>query len=223
MLEREAEKLGVREHVVFRGQFVSAERAARISAGGGHLREPYLNEAQVTSGALSYAMGAGAAVVSTPYWHAQELLADGRGRLFPFKDHAALSRTLLELLRLARGAAARAHRGLRSSRIRWRGRGSATPTSRSFAPRCSLPRGRPCTARGATAPRACSRERLPELSLDHLRRMTDDTGIIQHATYSVPARRTGYCVDDNARALIVAVHADRVQGSRQRARSSPRT
>ena len=68
-------------------------------------------------------------------------------------------------------------------------------------------------SRAAIAARTGARERLPELNLDHLQRMTDDTGIIQHATYSVPARRTGYCVDDNARALIVAVHADRVQAS----------
>ncbi len=98
MLEREAEKLGVREHVVFRGQFVSADELRDYLQAADVFVSPYLNEAQVTSGALSYAMGAGAAVVSTPYWHAQELLADGRGRLFPFKDHDALSSTLLELL-----------------------------------------------------------------------------------------------------------------------------
>jgi glycosyltransferase involved in cell wall biosynthesis len=98
MLEREAEKLGVRAHLVFRGQFVSA----------GELRE-YLQAADIFVSLISmrrrsraahcqYAMGAGAAVVSTPYWHAQELLSGERGRLFPFKDHAALSNTLLELL-----------------------------------------------------------------------------------------------------------------------------
>jgi glycosyltransferase involved in cell wall biosynthesis len=97
MLEREAENLGVREHVVFRGQFVSAVELRQYLQAADIFVSPYLNEAQVTSGALSYAMGAGAAVVSTPYWHAQELLADKRGYLFPFKDHAALSRTLLDL------------------------------------------------------------------------------------------------------------------------------
>jgi glycosyltransferase involved in cell wall biosynthesis len=97
MLEREAEKLGVREHVAFRGQFVSASELREYLQAADIFVTPYLNEAQVSSGALSYAMGAGAAVVSTPYWHAQELLANRRGHLFPFKDHAALSRTLLEL------------------------------------------------------------------------------------------------------------------------------
>ena len=99
MLEREAERLGVRDHVVFRDQFVSRTELGQYLQAADVFVSPYLNEAQVTSGALSYAMGAGAAVVSTPYWHAQELLADGRGKLFPFRDHAALSRTLLELLR----------------------------------------------------------------------------------------------------------------------------
>jgi len=98
MLEREAEKLGVRAHLVFRGQFVSADELREYLQAADIFVSPYLNEAQVTSGALSYAMGAGAAVVSTPYWHAQELLSGERGRLFPFKDHAALSNTLLELL-----------------------------------------------------------------------------------------------------------------------------
>ena len=77
---------GVREHVVFRDQFVTTEELCGYLQAADIFVSPYLNEAQVTSGALSYAMGAGAAVVSTPYWHAQELLADGRGRLFPFGD-----------------------------------------------------------------------------------------------------------------------------------------
>ena len=90
-LEREAERLGVREHVVFRDQYVTTDELCSYLQATDIFISPYLNEAQVTSGALSYAMGAGAAVVSTPYWHAKELLADGRGRLFPFGDSAALS------------------------------------------------------------------------------------------------------------------------------------
>ena len=81
-LEREAEQLGVREHVVFRDQYVTTEELCSYLQAADVFVSPYLNEAQVTSGALSYAMGAGAAVVSTPYWHAKELLADGRGRCF---------------------------------------------------------------------------------------------------------------------------------------------
>jgi glycosyltransferase involved in cell wall biosynthesis len=209
MLEREAERLGVREHVVFRGQFVSAKELRQYLQAADIFVSPYLNEAQVTSGALSYAMGAGAAVVSTPYWHAQELLANGRGRLFPFKDHDALSATLLELLgspaemRRVRDAAVAFARSMAWPRI-----------GDTYFDAISSTWGAAISQRAVVArPEPSLASSLPELSLDHLRRMTDDTGIIQHATYSVPSRRTGYCVDDNARALIVALHADRLQGS----------
>ncbi|MBN1240879.1 MAG: glycosyltransferase, partial [Gammaproteobacteria bacterium] len=209
MLEREAEKLGVRDHLVFRGQFVSSDELRQYLQAADVFVSPYLNEAQVTSGALSYAMGAGAAVVSTPYWHAQELLSDGRGRLFPFGDHAALGDTLIDLL-----GSPRELRRVRDA-------------ARAFAGPMAWPRigdryvdvirdalqapAQPHSVAAARETAAASA--LPELCLDHLRRLTDDTGIIQHATYDVPARRSGYCVDDNARALIVAVQADRVQGS----------
>ncbi len=208
LLELEAEKLGVREHVVFRDQFVSADELRKYLQAADVFVSPYLNEAQVTSGALSYAMGAGAAVVSTPYWHAEELLADGRGCLFPFKDHEALSRTLLklfaspdELQRVRAAAAAFAHS------MAWPRIGDAYfEVFRATAQAAEHGRTASSTAKAITV------SALPDLCLDHLLRMTDDTGIIQHASYSVPARSTGYCVDDNARALIVAVHADRIHG-----------
>lgn len=207
MLEREAEKLGVREHLAFRGQFVSSEELRQYLQAADIFVSPYLNEAQVTSGALSYAMGAGAAVVSTPYWHAQELLADRRGYLFPFNDHVALSDVLLDLcrspskLQTVRDAAlAFAHS------MAWPRIGDVYfDLIRATVGAASSPRAFDIVREPSTA------SSLPELRLDHLLRMTDDTGIIQHATYSVPARRSGYCVDDNARALIVAVQADRLQ------------
>jgi glycosyltransferase involved in cell wall biosynthesis len=211
LLEREAEKLGVRDHVAFRGQFVADEELHRYLQAADVFVSPYLNEAQVTSGALSYAMGAGAAVVSTPYWHAQELLAGGRGRLFPFNDHEALSHTLLELfsspaeLERTRDAAfTLAHE------MAWPQVGGAYFEMMRSTVRVAAQEP---VALPAAQPLAVSS--LPDLSLDHLLRMTDDTGIIQHAAYSVPARSTGYCVDDNARALIVAVRADRIQGDAQ--------
>ena len=208
LLELEAEKLGVREHVVFRDQFVSADELRKYLQAADVFVSPYLNEAQVTSGALSYAMGAGAAVVSTPYWHAEELLADGRGCLFPFRDHEALSRTLVklfaspdELQRVRAAAAAYAHS------MAWPRIGDAYfKVFRATAQAAEHGRTASSTAKAITV------SALPDLCLDHLLRMTDDTGIIQHASYSVPARSTGYCIDDNARALIVAVQADLVQG-----------
>lgn len=208
LLELEAEKLGVRAHVVFRDQFVSADELRKYLQAADVFVSPYLNEAQVTSGALSYAMGAGTAIVSTPYWHAEELLSGGRGCLFPFRDHEALSTTLLGLfgspeeLRRVRAAAAEFGHSMAWPRI-----GDAYyEVVRATAGSAERERA------ASNAAKALAVSSLPELCLDHLLRMTDDTGLIQHAVYSVPARSTGYCVDDNARALIVAVDADRIQG-----------
>lgn len=206
LLEREAERLGVRDHVVFRDQYVSSTELGQYLQATDIFVSPYLNEAQVTSGALSYAIGAGAAVVSTPYWHAQELLGDGRGRLFPFRDEAALARAVLDLLgstgelSRVRSAALALTRSMQWPSV---GR-SYADLARSTIEQAPAPRRVVAVARSSS---------LPELRLDHLRRMTDDTGIIQHATYSVPLRHSGYCVDDNARALIVALHAERLQSS----------
>ncbi len=204
-LEWLAEQLGVREHVVFRDQYVTNEELCRYLQAADIFVSPYLNEAQVTSGALSYAMGAGAAVVSTPYWHAKELLAEGRGRLFPFADSVALANTVGALLH-DRGELARVRQaGYQHTRaFTW------TEVGRQYLRLGEmLERSRTRAQRRREEPRASG---LMELRLDHLRRLTDDTGIIQHATFSVPARASGYCVDDNARALIVALHADSLSG-----------
>lgn len=207
-LEREAEQLGVREHVVFHDRFVSDEELRSYLQAADIYLSPYQNEMQVTSGALSYAMGAGAAVVSTPYWHAQELLADGRGRIFPFGDHGALNAVLLSLLSSP-------------SEIE-RVRSSAFEYTRSMVwPRIGeayLELGAQVIAEAPVRSALIEPGRassLPELRLDHLIRMTDDTGVIQHAEYNVPSRGTGYCVDDNARALIVALQADRTNSDLQ--------
>jgi glycosyltransferase involved in cell wall biosynthesis len=206
LLEREAERLGVRDHVAFLDQFVSATDLGHYLQATDIFVSPYLNEAQVTSGALSYAMGAGAAVLSTPYWHAQELLADGRGRLFPFRDDAALAREISELLgskselSRVRSAALAATRSMQ-----WPSVGSSyIELAQKIASEHRVRRPPVALTRAST---------LPELRLDHLQRLTDDAGIIQHATFSVPSRHSGYCVDDNARALIVALHAERLQQS----------
>ena len=205
-LEQEAEQLGVRDRVVFRDQFISAGELRHYLQAADIFISPYLNRAQVTSGALSYAMGAGSAVVSTPYWHAEELLAEGRGHLFPFQDSKALSDSLRKLLgsREERERMSKAAFDFTRSMI-WPRVGDAYV---ELALQASA-QAQPKPLRWES-PRASS---LPELRLDHLNRLTDYTGIIQHATYSVPARSSGYCVDDNARALIVALHADRGHGS----------
>ena len=205
-LEREAQSLGMADHIVFRNQFVTLKELCGYLQAADIYVTSYLNEAQSTSGALAYAMGAGTAVVSTPYWHAKELLADGRGRLFPVGDADALAATIESLLsddsqlQAIRTAAYEFTRDMI-----WPCVGATYATlaeqvldEAAVSPSDSVP------ARSSS---------LPELRLDHLLRLTDDTGIIQHATYTVPARSTGYCVDDNARALIVAVLAHRITSS----------
>jgi glycosyltransferase involved in cell wall biosynthesis len=208
-LEREAHALGVADHVVFRNQFIALEQLCRYLQAADIYVTSYKNEAQSTSGALAYAMGAGAAVVSTPYWHAQELLAEGRGRLFPTGDINALGETIESLfsneseLHAMRAAAYEFTRPMTWARV-----GEAYAT---LAEQVLHEAARQEPARPDSVPARASS--LPDLCLDHLLRLTDDTGMIQHATFSVPARRTGYCVDDNARALLVALLAHRVTGS----------
>ena len=203
-LEREAESLGLREHVIFRNQFIDTAELCRYLQASEIYITPYLQAAQITSGTLAYAMGSGAAPVSTPYWYAQEVLAEGRGQLFDFGDVQGLCdvlRTLLgnpeELARTQRSAYAF------SRQMIWPQVGSDY---------VELTRR---VVREAVAPetQTLRRRSLPDLRLDHLIRLTDDTGLLQHAAHSVPDRRFGYCVDDNARALIVTLLAQQATDS----------
>jgi glycosyltransferase involved in cell wall biosynthesis len=90
--------LGVKDHVVFHNRFVALDELKEFIGATDVYITPYLNEAQITSGTLAYVFGAGKAVVSTPYWHAQELLADGRGILVPFRDPGAIAAGVLSYL-----------------------------------------------------------------------------------------------------------------------------
>ncbi len=203
-LQREVESLDLRDHVIFRNQFVDTSELCRYLQATDIYITPYLQAAQITSGTLAYAMGSGAAPVSTPYWYAKEVLAEGRGRLFDFGDVEGLSdllRSLLgnpeEMARIQRSAYAF------SRRMLWPQVGSDyVELARRVVREAAAPE--------TQAPRRWS---LPELRLEHLIRMTDDTGLIQHAAHSVPDRRFGYCVDDNARALIVTLLAQRATDS----------
>ena len=200
-LERLAENLGVREHVVFYNRFVSDEELAEFIGAADIYLTPYLNEAQITSGTLAYVFGAGNAVVSTPYWHAQELLAEGRGILVPFRDPQAIAAGVCEFLdgpeRLAR---------TRREAYQF-GRETIWPAvARSY-----LESFRQARAAHNAAPRTTvggwklgrRSYDLPPLRLDHIMRMSDGTGIFQHATFTVPNFHEGYCTDDNARAFIL--------------------
>ena len=200
-LERLAEERGVKEHVIFYNRFVSNEDLTEFIGATDIYITPYLNEAQVTSGTLAYVFGAGKAVVSTPYWHARELLDDDCGVLVPFRDPEAIERAVCGLLespeRLAkiRQKAYEAGREMIWSAV---GKQYLETFQHAWADRKAASRAAFATWTLAHRPYA-----LPPLRLDHIVRMTDDTGIFQHATFNVPNFYEGYCVDDNARAFIL--------------------
>src|SRR2546423_13272251 len=98
-LERLAKKNKIQKNVIFYNRFVELDELKEFIGAADLYVTPYLNEAQVTSGTLAYTFGSGKVVVSTPYWHAAELLAEDRGVLVPFADSAAIAREVLALLR----------------------------------------------------------------------------------------------------------------------------
>jgi glycosyltransferase involved in cell wall biosynthesis len=209
-LERLAETLGVKEHVIFYNRFVSLDDLKEFIGATDIYLTPYLNEAQITSGTLAYVFGAGKAVVSTPYWHAQELLADGRGTLVPFRNPQAI----------AEGVCAYLDDPVRLQQTREQayqvGRSMIWP---AVAQRY-LEAFRHAGADRQAAPRkafagwtlASRPYDLPPLRLNHIVRMSDGTGIFQHATFNVPNFHEGYCTDDNARALILCILLDELGG-----------
>lgn len=200
-LERLAEDRGVKQHVIFYDRFVSQADLEEFIGATDIYLTPYLSEAQVTSGTLSYVFGAGKAVVSTPYWHASELLAGDRGVLVPFRDPGAISRGVCALL--ADPA--------RMERIRHRayavGREMLWPAvARRYLESFARARAdRRATPRAAFAGWTLGQRpyQLPPTRLDHIVRMSDGTGIFQHAVFNVPNFHEGYCTDDNARAYIL--------------------
>ena len=163
---------------------------------------PYLNEAQMTSGTLAYSFGLGKAVVSTPYWHAQELLAEGRGVLVPFGDARAIGAEIAGLLSDDARRDAMRERAYSSSRsMIWE-----RTAERYLDVFEKARRAHPLkvVARRSESIPPVESPPTPQMQLSHLLSMCDDTGLLQHAICSVPARAHGYCVDDNARALLVA-------------------
>lgn len=200
-LERLVVERGVKDHVIFYNRFVAlAELTEFIGATDIYLT-PYLNEAQITSGTLAYVFGAGKAVVSTPYWHAQELLADGRGKLVAFRDPQGIAEGVCAFLddpMLLERTQATAYQVGRE--MIWPA--VSAQYQRSFQ-RARM--DRKVASRMALAERTLgtSPYSLPPLRLDHVVRMSDGTGIFQHAIYNVPNFHEGYCTDDNARAFIL--------------------
>jgi glycosyltransferase involved in cell wall biosynthesis len=212
-LEALAEELGVSSHLILNNRFVSLEELVEHVGAADIYITPYRQEAQVVSGTLAIALGAGKAIVSTPYWHAKELLAEKRGVLVPFENPDAIAKAVVALLEND------AERHAMRKRAYLHSRGTTWPTTaraymatfqrarfeRSLQPRAAQPDD-------AALELIDPAEHLPVLNTGHLFTMTDDTGMLQHAIFSVPNTREGYTTDDNARALIVSTLLDERPG-----------
>ena len=199
-LERLAKKNGVEKNVIFFNRFVDKDELLEFLGATDIYITPYLNKAQITSGTLAYSFGAGKAVISTPYWHAEELLADGRGLLVPFDDSPSISRAVCDLLRNETTRhAIRKNAYLIGRKMVWSH--VAHEYAQSFQRARHEPSGQ--TAKHIEPPTLDRQAALPVWRLDHLICLTDDSGMLQHAVYTLPNYEHGYCTDDNARALIL--------------------
>lgn len=200
-LLRLVKEYGIENYVYFYKNFLPEDLLMEYLYATDIYITPYLNEAQITSGTLSYAIGAGAAVISTPYWHAQELLAEGRGILFDFNNHEQLADILIDLLgnpekiEQLREAATKYGNNLKWPKIGAKYIKVAKSAISSF----SYVEKQKKTILDPYL--------LPDITLAHIIRLTDDTGIVQHAKYGIPNLKEGYCLDDNSRALLMTAIA----------------
>ena len=195
-------ELGVEDHVVFLDRFVDQATLLEFISMCDVYVTPYLNEAQMTSGTLAYSFGLGKPVVSTPYWHARELLADGRGVLVPFGDAAAIGSEIAELLTDDARRQAMCQRAYAVSRsMTWQRTAERYMSVFENARQGHWLKVIARSDHGRAEPRSPA---APDMQIGHFLSMCDDTGLFQHAVHSVPDRSHGYCVDDNARALLLA-------------------
>jgi Glycosyl transferases group 1 len=202
-LERLAIQNKIEKNVIFYNSFVAIEELKEFIGAADLYITPYLNEAQITSGTLAYAFGAGKAVISTPYWHAQELLAEDRGVLVPFANSKAIAKEVIGLLRdETRRHHIRKNAYTLGRAMTWENVGRLYMQSFEQA---RMERGEMSHRSFLIQTLDEQPRQFPQLKLDHLIRMTDSTGIFQHAVFSVPNFAEGYCTDDNARAFILTV------------------
>jgi glycosyltransferase involved in cell wall biosynthesis len=209
MLQQLVRKLDIGEHVIFQNRFVELKELCEFLGIADIYITPYLNEAQITSGTLAYAMGTGKAIISTPYWYATEMLADDRGRIVPFHNPNAMAEQIIALLDNDVDRHAMRKKAYIFSRDAvWK------EVSRKYLQvfrevqlnRTRNPRPRHSYVENI---KAITKFELPEIKLDHLKAFTDDTGMLQHANHTIPDRAHGYCTDDNARALLVAAMGEK--------------
>lgn len=209
-LERRVRELGLDDNVIFYDRYVSSSELTKFIGACDIYVTPYQSRDQIVSGTLAYAVGMGKAVVSTPYLHAEELLAEGRGRLVDFGSPESITTALSELI------ANETERHQMRKRAYEYGRDMTwAEVGRSYLSLFdSMAKRVPQSRVAKRAPRSRPLE-LRDIKLDHLERLTDDTGIIQHATYSIPNRNSGYTTDDVGRALAVALmHYDQYADER---------
>ena len=198
-LQQIVKELGLQDHVIFHNRFVNDEELHNFLCATDIYVTPYLNKEQLTSGTLSFAVGTGKAVVSTPYWAAMELLSDGRGKLVRFDDWTQISDAIIEILQKESLFYSLRRRAYEYGRSRtWPKIGQVY--WKLFNAKC-VPVY--ITARKPlSATETISSIEVPEPSLDYLKKLTDSTGLFQHAKLTIPNRDHGYTTDDNARAVI---------------------
>jgi glycosyltransferase involved in cell wall biosynthesis len=187
-LQQLVRKLNISDHVIFQNRFVELEELCEFLGTADIYVTPYLEEGQIVSGTLAYAMGTGKAVISTPYWYATEMLAEGRGIIVPFRNPDAIAEQIIDLLDNDVNRHA-----IRKKAYTFCREAIWKEVSRRYLRHLYIENIK-----------AITNFELPEMKLDHLKTLTDDTGILQHATHTIPDRHHGYCTDDNARALMVA-------------------
>jgi len=205
-LQNLAKELGVEASVIFRNRFVSPQEMVELIGAADIYITPYKHKAQVVSGTLAYALSAGKAIISTPYLHAIELLDQERGTLVPFDDPEAIATRTVELLDNGTARHAMRKRAYLYARdMVWNRVAQRYMKSfeRIYNERLRSPR-----ATFSAQNTEKNLDRLPSIKLDHLLRMTDPTGLIEHAVFAIPNYPEGYSTDDNARALIVAILLD---------------
>lgn len=200
-LRRKVEELNLKDTVQFHNRFVSIEELCDYLSSADIYITPYLKKEQIVSGTLAYAMGTGKAVVSTPYWYAEELLDDNRGILVPFRDSDALADTVnylleneIELHKIRKNAYQFGRNMI------WHN--VAIEYMNLFS---QIMEDYEKNIHFIPSPKLLSPSNVPDVNLDHLKALTTDFGILQHAKFTIPDYKHGYCLDDNARALIVAV------------------
>lgn len=200
-LQQLAKKLGMQNHIIFHNRFVELDTLVKYLQTSKIYVVPYPKKEQISSGTLSYALGTGTTVVSTPFWHAEELLAEGRGKFVPFRDSEQMAKEINNLLENDEEREKIRSKGYKFARgMVWE------EVAKSHLKIISKLKNRKYT--GNTEKNSIKYHNifneLPEINLSHLKAITDDTGIFQHSKFTTPDFYHGYCLDDNARALIVA-------------------